>query len=227
MLDSEQLFAVKILNVCFSLVYLEAFIFRGKTPHQDLHETVRQFGYVGNMTFSSDWFQKNMQSDPVKLFSTTSYIVMIALMLPIVIYSKLEKIPKWKNKFRNCCCVFFYSKNNGNETAANDPIFESKNLIFGTGQTLVIILISIAFFVPIAIVRRIAREDLKEINTKNGKLWIYIGRVTVPTCYQLVFPLFLMINNSKMRRSLWRDLKESTIWMKISNLFSKLKSLKC
>jgi hypothetical protein len=42
----------------------------------------------------------------------------------------------------------------------------------------------------------------------------------------MFFPLFLILNNAKMRSSLFRDVKETSIWMKISllskhwNLFS-------
>ena len=196
---------------------------------------IRQFGYLGNVTFSSDWFAKSMQSDPVKLFSTTSYFIMIILTMQTVFYSKLEKIQKLKNKFRNCCS-FSGAIITGNETNPNLPnvkMLESKDLIFGAGQSLIIVLISIAFFVPVAIVRRIARDDyegvngvndFKGINSKNGKFWFYVSRVTLPTCYQFVFPLFLIANNSRMRKSLWRDLKESSVWIKTANLINKFRN---
>ncbi len=65
-----------------------------------------------------------------------------------------------------------------------------------------------------------------EINNGSGTFWVYVSKVTMPMCYQMFFPLFLILNNAKMRSSLFRDVKETSIWMKISllskhwNLFS-------
>ena len=184
----------------------------------------QMLGFVGNVTLASGWFETNMRNDPIKLFSTTSYIIIALLGLQIFIYSNMDKLRRFKEKWfkKDLAPTSFTMPANGDTAGQrnNEKFFEGKNLILGAGSTLIVTGISVAFFVPIAVVRYIARNNLDNINIGNGRTWVYISKVTVPTCYQLVFPLFVILNNAKMRKSLLRDFKESSVWKNIFWFFS-------
>ena len=198
---------------------------RGKKPYEDHVQTAKMLGLLGNATLPPGWFETNMSYDPIKLASATSYTIIALLGLQIFLYSKRDKLLRFKNKWSKLfvnneliqptVTVAVPSDVNENVGTKNKRFLEHKSLIFGAGQTLVVTGISVAFFLPIAVVRHMARKNLESINSGNGRVWIYIGKVTVPTCYQLVFPLFVILNNDKMRKSLLRDFKENMGWKNI------------
>ena len=114
-----------------------------------------------------------------------SYIIIITLGIQIFIYSKMEELKTWKNKFK----TRFFGAGVAPESGFKDGVkqlgkdsdqfkekfSENKNLILGGGQTLLVICISIAFLAPQAAVRRIARNDLVFFSTTT--FWTnYRGR---------------------------------------------------
>ena len=206
---------------------LTHFNYRGKKPNEAQAQIALLLGFRGNDTLPQDWFELNMRNDPIKHASTISYTIIALLGLQIFLYSKIDKILRFKNKwgltfFNNEITTLVTVPPNvaKNVNTDNNKFLEHKSLIFGAGQTLIVTGISLAFFVPIAVVRHIARNNLDSINTRNGRMWVYISKVTLPTCYQLVFPLFIILNNPKMRKSLLRDFKETLFWKNMLSLYN-------
>ena len=140
---------------------------------------------------------------------------------------KLSKLKnKWFNRFSNHVTTTQVVAPPPDEEKGTDKekVIKSKSLILGAGQTLIVTGISFALFVPLAAVRYISRHNLEAINTGNGRAWVYISRVAFPTIYQLVFPLFIILKNVKMRQSLFRNFKDTFFWkimLNFSNLAKK------
>jgi hypothetical protein len=157
---------------------------------------------------------------------------MFVLTLQIYCYSKQEELLKLKQRF---CKIFLnsvspFENNNSPEgkltktdSEEDNKFWENKSLIFGAGQSLIVILFCMSFSIPLAIVRSISRSDLNAINAGNGRTWVYISKITFPTSYQFLFPLFVIVGNAKMITSLKRDFKESSLWIKLTSIGNKFR----
>ena len=185
-------------------------------------------GFTGNATLPPGWFESNMRYDPVKLFSLMSYTIIALSSLNIFFYTNMGKLPKLKNKWlsmfsNNVTSTQVTAPPEDEKATDTEKIKKSKSLILGAGQTLIVTGITFALFVPLAAVRYISRHNLEAINSGNGRAWVYISRVAFPTIYQLVFPLFIILKNVKMRQSLFRNFKESFFWKIILNFLNLAK----
>jgi len=80
------------------------------------------------------------------------------------------------------------------------------------GQTLFVIFLALLFLLPLTFLRAIARENLENFSTGNGRMWFYVTKIITPTFFQFVFPFSVIFNNSKMWKSLRRDFLESSLW---------------
>jgi len=85
-----------------------------------------------------------------------------------------------------------------------------------------ILVLAIIFVMPASVVKSIAIEGESQINSSYGRLWVYATQLTIPLFYQNVFPASVILANTKMLRSLKRELKESPI----GQLFEKIQTEK-
>lgn len=189
-------------------------------PTEDLQRVVKKLALPRNRSLDSTWYLHNMRLDPVKWYGGVSYILMIIVTVHILLYTYKTELIKLKQEMVKVCKARAVVPTTGEnainvnpaserrETKSEIMFLEKKSMIVSNGQTLILICMGFAFTVPMMIVRKISREQLGTINYGAGKAWVYMNRIAVPTSYQFLFPLLIIISNVKMRSCLLRGIKE-------------------
>ena len=95
----------------------------------------------------------------------------------------------------------------GQQSVSSFKFHETKSLILGTGQTLVLIILASVCLIPASWARTIAKNNIQDINSGNGRLMVYAGRIALVTFVNYVFPFLFFFNNTKMRKTLIREAK--------------------
>ena len=102
---------------------------------------------------------------------------------------------------------FYLQVEASHQPSSNIKFNETKSLMIGTGQTLVMIVFALTCLLPAWKARTIARKDIKDINSGSGRLMVYVGRMAMQGFVNFVIP-FLFLVNSKMRKTLLREAKD-------------------
>ena len=205
-------------------------------PNEDLQEVAKDLGLPRNVTLDPSWYLRNMKLDPLRWYVYISYGVLVAVTLHTFLYTHKAELITMKQEVLKVLqaklvtpapIVFDGNPSLGvpaHETKAERKFWEKKSTIVSAGPILILICMGFAFLVPMGIVRRITRDDINAINTWTGRVWIYISRVAVPMSHQFMFPLFILVSNSKMRSSLMRDIKELELFVSLVELKTRLMS---
>ena len=208
---------------------------RGKLPTEDLEEIAKELALPKNVTLDPSWYLQNMRNDPLKWNFVVSYGVLVIVTLHIIIYSRGEQLSALKQKLTRVFRTETVSPippgdeanvgqaKEGKEAKEESKFWGDKSMIVSAGQTLILVSIGLAFTVPIAIVRRISREDLDAINNGAGRMWIYISKISAPFSYQFLYPVFIILGNAKMRSSLARVIRESEFVAHLALFVNNLK----
>jgi hypothetical protein len=122
-----------IFNIAFKIRFIK---FRGKKPTDNLDISIHHIGdIIANASHSNDWFQRNMQSDPVKTFTFIAYFLLLAISIQIMFYSKWEKNEKWKMKHLKTVCGNTVSPvTEPKMTLRSEKFTEHKSMILGAGD---------------------------------------------------------------------------------------------
>jgi hypothetical protein len=88
---------------------------------------------------------------------------------------------------------------------------ETKNFVIGAGSTFIAVTMITLFMVPVYMSRMYLREDESAINFGMGRIWTYIGRMTMPVLSFLILPSVIIVNNHKMRTVLIRELEDTIV----------------
>jgi hypothetical protein len=87
-----------------------------------------------------------------------------------------------------------------------------------------ILILAFIFILPAVVVKSIAREDERKLNSDVGRIWVFATHLTIPFFYLNVFPVWIILSNPKMLNSLKRDFIESKFGNCICKIFSNIKS---
>jgi hypothetical protein len=89
----------------------------------------------------------------------------------------------------------------------NSKFFEKKSLLIGAGQITLFALLTIAFLLPYYIVRRVAKQNVLLLNSGTGRIWVFLSQISLRFFYLNFFPAMVILSNSKMKRTIWRAIK--------------------
>jgi hypothetical protein len=83
----------------------------------------------------------------------------------------------------------------------------SKETLYGAGGSLAIIVIMMLFLIPTYISFNIFAQNPELVNRDIGKIWTYIGRITMATISYCIVPIIILINNPNLRQTLLNKTK--------------------
>ena len=95
-----------------------------------------------------------------------------------------------------------------NPITTNTKIFEKKSLLIGAGHITLFALSALCFLLPAFVVKGVSKRNIQVLNTNQGRIWVYLAQISLRFFYLNVFPSIVILGNSKMKRSLLRDIKE-------------------
>jgi len=200
---------------------LDYHICTGRRPLDNVMMTLREmkYPYPLNLTNSSDWMRDVYGKDPVEVFSKYVCLTLVLLVSQTWFYSYCNHISKlWEF----ICCIF--KCNNGSNiypapAGQNEKFEETKSNILGTSQTVIMIVFGIIAMIPVSVGRIRGQQKIEDINSGNLRALIYLGKISMPTFYFLIFPLLMLAFNLRVRKYLLKELKESKIGLLCFGLF--------
>jgi hypothetical protein len=178
----------------------------GRSPEENIKESFKYLDFnTNNKTDKNYSFGDLVLKDPLGVTSKILLLINIILTLCAWIHSYYIIIPGLSNNI---------TINNINGPLSHVPLTtnsrfeESRNFIVGAGGNLILIVLAIVLLFPSHKSKMIASYSMEAINFGNGRLWIYISRISVPLLAYCLFPMIIIANNSKMRASLKREVME-------------------
>ena len=191
-------------------------------PSEDLVEVAKDLGLPRNTTLDSNWYLRGMKQDPLRWYLMVSYGVLITVTLHSLFYTHKADLKAFKEEVvRSIQSKVVMPTTTSMDVSSSSSLemptceintdgkfWEKKSTIVTAGQILVLICMGLTMLIPMSIVRKITMAHFDAINHGAGRNWVYISRVAVPMSHQFLFPLFILINNSRMRSGLVRNIKE-------------------
>ena len=178
----------------------------GRSPDENIKESFKYLDFNSNNKTDNNYsFGDLVLKDPLGVTSKILLLINIILTLCAWIHSYYIIIPSSSNNI---------TINNINGPLSHVPLTtnsrfeESRNFIVGAGGNLILIVLAIVLLFPSHKSKMIASYSMEAINFGNGRLWIYISRISVPLLAYCLFPMIIIANNSKMRASLKREVME-------------------
>jgi hypothetical protein len=168
---------------------LDYHICTGKDPQQNINKTINIYHlhYVGNkvpmVTF------RNVRSYDCLNFVTQLLCLMIIL-FAVQIWAKSLKL-------------WFTSRYQEDHTRLEI----SKRTLYGAGGSLAITVIMVLFLIPTYISFNIFAQNPELVNRDMGKIWTYLGRITMATISYCIVPMIILINNPNLRQTLLNKIK--------------------
>ena len=95
-----------------------------------------------------------------------------------------------------------------NPTSTNTKFVEKKSLLIGAGHITLFALSALCFLLPPFVVKGIAKKNIQILNTNRGRIWVYLTQISLRFFYLNVFPSIVILSNSKMKKSIFRDIKD-------------------
>jgi hypothetical protein len=178
----------------------------GRSLEENIKETFKYLGLnTNNKTDNYYSFGDLILQDPLGVTSKIFLLIQIIMTLCSWIYSNYITLSSSSDNIEI---------NNINGSVLQFPLTtntifeESKNLIIGAGGNLILILLAIVLIYPSHKSKMIASNNMEAINFGDGRLWIYISRISVPLLAYCLLPMVVITNNAQMRATLKRELME-------------------
>jgi hypothetical protein len=85
---------------------------------------------------------------------------------------------------------------------------QAKSMIFGEGPALVANMLTMGTLVILSVVKDWSTRNFQSANHDSGRIMIFTAKNLLPAIIYFLFPLLVILNNKKMKKSLFKDLKE-------------------
>ena len=191
--------------VCYFLGYnnedLDFHICAGRTPEQNIRKTLEQLSICGNDSSTHKWFLDGTVTDPLEIYSTVLLLVAFILTSHMCWYASNSKINNTFQIIFNVKCFTCVSK-------TKDQFKETNSKILGNKLSLFSVLFCFASLVPVILAKLIAKRDINEVNSGWTRALVYIGKMTLPLISSIICPLLVIHCNSKMKKSIIKELKD-------------------
>jgi hypothetical protein len=83
----------------------------------------------------------------------------------------------------------------------------TKEALHGAGASLIVIVIMLLLLIPSYVAKRFSVNDPNLINMGLGKLWTYIGRITMALVSYCMVPIITLINHPNLRRTVAKKIR--------------------
>ena len=90
-----------------------------------------------------------------------------------------------------------------------EKISETKSKIIGNGQNLLLVVLCFASLIPMVIGKSLAIQNIDNVNYGICRACLYIGKIFLSVCTTVICPALIIANNSKMRKTIIKEFKES------------------
>jgi hypothetical protein len=199
--------------VAFILGYqnseIDYHICTGRNPKDNILARFYELKWFTLSNKSPLTLEEVMKGDPLHLLTLVLFLVLFLVCLQTLIYCHKDSlIICWKVLTRA-------DKNPTSDPAiaeaqkiTNYNFEETKNVIIGSSGTFLTAVLVVVLLTPAAISKSILIEDPNKINSGSGRLWSYLSRISMPILSYCVLPIIIIGSNSKMRKTLLREIQD-------------------
>jgi hypothetical protein len=196
------LFILTTYQLGFQDSELDYHICTGKQPTKNIMETFLKMNKFVKSNELPPTYYTVIAKDPLNIFTQIVFLMLVLIAIHTWANNKKDLLI---NKWKNIRCI-------GNNTI-QDNIIETKtkdaeNALLGVGGALILIVLIVLVYIPTSICRYIVGIDPDSINYGTGRFWNYISRFSIPIIHYCIFPMIILGTNSKMRKTLKREIKD-------------------
>jgi hypothetical protein len=177
-------------------------------PNDNILKTFHEMNGFSKSNETQMTYEEIIKNDPLHTFTLVLFLILVSVGVQTWVYSKKDSfITCWKTITRtgqNPSLGLIFT---GKPEIKNNKFEETKNLIIGSSGTLTSIASIILLLIPAAISKSVAKDDPILINTGSGRLWSYASRISIPILGYCVMPIIIIVYNSKMRKTLRREIQ--------------------
>jgi len=177
----------------------------GKHPQENI---MNAFLHTKKLTKTEDLpptFYSIISTDPLNHLTRIVFIILALIGIQTWAYSKKKFLKTIWKRIQQVGTVSPL-QNNVNNNANN--VEDTKNVILGASGTLAIIILIILLNAPALKSRYTAHIDPAIINYGTERLWNYTSRFCLPILNYCLLPVIILGSNSKMRKTLKREMKD-------------------
>jgi hypothetical protein len=203
-------FSIIFISTTYMLGYQNAeidfHICTGNSPHDNIIHSRILMNWMQHLNKTSYSFQDVADRDPLLIVTQIIVLVLIWITFHIWIFSQKYTCSNvWNFLIYSHTPVVRLPKPSEHEKMENFQ--KSKNSIIGAGGTFISILLIIILLVPSFVSKSYARKNIDDMNYGTGKFWTYLSWITVPIFSYCQLPTVILLNNSKMRKYLFKKMK--------------------
>ena len=181
---------------------LDYHICTGKQPKENILETFLQMRKYVKLNALPPTYYTMITKDPLDVLSQIVFLMLVVIAINTWAYNKKDfLINIWKK-------IRAIGNNTVQDINTTNIPEDTKNVILGVGGALILIVLIILIYIPASISRYIAHIDPDRINYGTGRLWKYASRFSIPILHYCIFPIIILSTNSKMRKTLKREMKD-------------------
>jgi hypothetical protein len=197
------LFIFTLYQLGFHNGEIDYHICTGKQPKDNMMEAFLQMKKFTNTNLPLT-FDSLLSTDAMNHLTRVVLIMLALIGTNTWVYGKKIYLTTIWNRIKQ-------TRKSTNQNVNNEEYKseDTKNVILGASGTLAIIVLIILLSTPAIKVRNIAKIDPASLNYGSGRLWNYISRFSLPFLNYCLLPIIIIGSNSKMRKTLKREIKDS------------------
>ena len=171
-----------------------------------------------NITTDNEWLKEGYGTDPLESYTKFACIALMFLVSQTWFYSYIKLAPKFCRKALKRICRSEPLPCTTSEPKINDKFEETKSNILGTSQTVLMIVLAIIAILPVTRAKVLMKKNIADINHCYLRNLCYLAKISMPTFTFLIFPLLMLTFNHRVRKSLIKELKETSLGKKLCGL---------
>ena len=187
---------------------LDYHLCRGVNPNLEINQILKRINVnITNNNFSTP--------DPIDIFSNSMFFLMLIVTFKMWLYSNKMLLFQTLHNISD----FFELKKvkdfchdkiilNTNEVTVASKL--SKNMIIQVGAYLAMTLIAFVTLVWVYSGKESGIRNYNNINHGIGRIWIYAGKMALPTIVLIVFPILVISNNKKMLVAIKKRIRQTS-----------------
>jgi hypothetical protein len=181
----------------------------GKHPKDNIMETFYEVKRFTNPNEIPITLNEIANRDPLFIFTLLLFLILFLVGFQTWLYSHKDSlIICWKAVTRTNLNTTSNLNINKTQGYKNNKFEETKNVIIGSSGTLFSIVLIFLLLSPAVVAKSFVKDDPNKINSGSGRLWSYTSRISIPILSYCLLPIIIIVSNSKMRKTLKREILE-------------------
>jgi hypothetical protein len=154
--------------------------------------------------------------DPIRIFSFSSFTLIIVLATKILIFSHKNFIFKHLKRALNVLKLERLARRiKVDDAAAAHSGFKDLFVDAGTYLAMAFVAVGVIF----GATQKETQKDVSFFNSHDGRLYVYFSKVLMPAVPTVILPCLLILNNGKLRQAVSRRVRQTLVFSLTAEVF--------